>query len=133
MRTLAFIQRLHLDQSWKDPVSTILQRIVSKAPQNKPGDQFEIVQVLTGFSQWVGSDKLRRDVEWKDRRQLFTEGLKVYRVVHEAVKSGHSNVSRVKGYKLSAPQSELDPLQGCILVIGMSRLDVGGKDDVLRG
>ncbi|CRL27822.1 NAD-dependent epimerase/dehydratase [Penicillium camemberti] len=73
--------------------------IVYDPPQNKPVDQFDIVQFLTGFSQWVGSDKLRQDVGWKDRRLLFTEGLKAYRLAYEAAaKSGHSNVTRVKGY-----------------------------------
>lgn len=73
--------------------------VVYEPPEKKPGDSFDIVQVLTGFSQWVGSDKLRQDVGWKDRRLLFTEGLKAYRLAYEAAaKSGHSNVTRVKGY-----------------------------------
>lgn len=78
---------------------TLEKGVLYEPPQNKPGDQFDIVKVLTGFSQWVGSDKLRQDVGWKDRRQLFTEGLKAYRVAYEAaMKSADSNVSGVKGY-----------------------------------
>ncbi|OQE36982.1 hypothetical protein PENCOP_c011G04799 [Penicillium coprophilum] len=73
--------------------------VVYEPPLHKPGSQFDIVQILTGFSQWVGSEKLRQDVGWKDRRHLFSEGLKAYRLAYEAaVESGHSNVSRVKGY-----------------------------------
>lgn len=60
---------------------------------------FDVVGLLTGFSQWVGSEKIRREVGWKDKRQLFSVGVKAYRVAYEqAVREGHSNVSRVKGY-----------------------------------
>jgi hypothetical protein len=31
--------------------------------------------MLMAFSQWVGSEKLRRDTGWKDRRMLFSKGL----------------------------------------------------------
>lgn len=33
-------------------------------------------RVLMGFSQWVGSEKLRRDTGWKDRRMVFSEGIR---------------------------------------------------------
>jgi hypothetical protein len=36
--------------------------------------------MLMAFSQWVGSEKLRRDTEWRDRRMLFSEGLVGYRI-----------------------------------------------------
>jgi nucleoside-diphosphate-sugar epimerase len=39
---------------------------------------------LLGFSQWVGSEKLRMDTGWKDRRMLFSEGIKQYRIAYEA-------------------------------------------------
>ncbi|KAH0829524.1 NAD dependent epimerase/dehydratase [Fonsecaea pedrosoi] len=59
--------------------------------------QYDLVFVLTGFSQWVGSQKLRSDVGWKDRRMLFSENLGAYRIAYEeAVKQGHSNVRRVQ-------------------------------------
>ncbi|KAH8432953.1 NAD-dependent epimerase/dehydratase family protein [Aspergillus melleus] len=67
---------------------------------------FDVVGILTGFSQWVGSEKLRREVGWRDKRQLFSVGIKGYRVAYEqAVRDGHSNVLRVRGY-VQASQSE---------------------------
>jgi hypothetical protein len=36
--------------------------------------------VLMGFSQWVGSGKVRRDTGWRDRRMLFSEGIVGYRI-----------------------------------------------------
>ncbi|OGM45242.1 hypothetical protein ABOM_005860 [Aspergillus bombycis] len=73
--------------------------VVYAPPSKAPGEDFDIIQVLTGFSQWVGSEKLRQDVGWKDRKLLFSEGVKAYRVAYEeAVRSGHSNVQRVRGY-----------------------------------
>ena len=60
---------------------------------------FDVVGLLFGYSQWVGSEKLRRDTGWKDRRPAFSEALHVYRKAYEeAAKSGNSNVERVKGY-----------------------------------
>jgi len=40
--------------------------------------------MLMGFSQWVGSEKLRRDTGWRDRRILFSEGIRQYRGAYEA-------------------------------------------------
>ncbi|KFY72620.1 hypothetical protein V499_07243 [Pseudogymnoascus sp. VKM F-103] len=39
---------------------------------------------LIRFSQWTGSDKLRELTGWKDRRVLFSKGLKQYRLAYEA-------------------------------------------------
>lgn len=65
------------------------------APEKKGVD---IVQMLCGFSQWVGSEKLRKDVGWKDKRQLFSEGLRIYRKAYEAaVAQKHANVERIQG------------------------------------
>ena len=44
----------------------------------------DVVQMLFGFSQWVSSEKLRKDVGWKDRKMLFSEGIRVYRKAFEA-------------------------------------------------
>ena len=44
----------------------------------------DVVQMLFGFSQWVGSEKVRRDVGWRDRRMLFSEAVHVYRKAYEA-------------------------------------------------
>lgn len=39
---------------------------------------------LLGFSQYVGSEKLRKDTGWTDKRKLFSEGINQYRVAYEA-------------------------------------------------
>ena len=44
----------------------------------------DVVQMVVGFSQWVGSEKLRRDVGWRDKRQPFSEAVHVYRKAYEA-------------------------------------------------
>ncbi|KAH8589436.1 hypothetical protein B0O99DRAFT_725355 [Bisporella sp. PMI_857] len=41
-------------------------------------------RVLFGFSQWTGSEKLRKDTGWEDRRLLFSEGIHQYRLAYEA-------------------------------------------------
>jgi hypothetical protein len=73
--------------------------VVYQPPDTEVGKAFDVVQVLTGFSQWVGSDKIRRETGWKDSKSLFAEGLRAYRLAYEAAaEAGHSNVLRVKGY-----------------------------------
>ncbi|MCJ1248118.1 hypothetical protein MMC30_005333 [Trapelia coarctata] len=55
------------------------------------------VQALLGASQWVGSEKVRNDVSWKDKRLLFTEGLHTYRGAYEAaIEQEHGNVKSIK-------------------------------------
>ncbi|KUJ14889.1 NAD(P)-binding protein [Mollisia scopiformis] len=51
---------------------------------------------LLGFSQWVGSEKLRRDTGWTDKRLLFSEGVKQYRVAYEAaVERGDERLAKL--------------------------------------
>ncbi|KAK0641041.1 hypothetical protein B0T16DRAFT_461152 [Cercophora newfieldiana] len=60
----------------------------------KPGPTFSLV---VGWSQWVGSEKIRKVTGWTDRRPLLAENLHVYRLAYEAaVGAGHSNVDAVK-------------------------------------
>ena len=57
----------------------------------------DVVQMLIGFSQWVGSKKLRRDVGWRDKRQLFSEAVHTYRKAYEAaVAQNHGNVRKIQ-------------------------------------
>ncbi|CAF9912380.1 MAG: hypothetical protein ALECFALPRED_008102 [Alectoria fallacina] len=59
----------------------------------------DVVQMLIGFSQWVGSEKLRRDVGWRDKRQLFSEAVHTYRKAYEAaVTQQHGNVLKIQGF-----------------------------------
>lgn len=48
-------------------------------------------RMVMGFSQWVGSEKLRHVTGWKDKRLLFSEGLKQYKGAYE--------VAAGEGYK----------------------------------
>ena len=59
----------------------------------------DVVQMLIGFSQWVGSEKLRRDVGWRDRRQPFSEAVHTYRKAYEAaVAQRHGNVEKIESF-----------------------------------
>lgn len=42
---------------------------------------------LWQFPQWVGSEKLRNDLGWKDNKALFTEAFDLYRQAYEAAAS----------------------------------------------
>lgn len=59
----------------------------------------DVVQMLIGFSQWVGSEKLRRDIGWRDKRQLFSEAVHTYRKAYEAaVAQNHGNVLKIQSF-----------------------------------
>jgi nucleoside-diphosphate-sugar epimerase len=51
---------------------------------------------LTGFSQWTGSDKLRKLTGFCDQRQLFSKGLKQYRLAYEVAiaKGPHTRIQK---------------------------------------
>ena len=45
----------------------------------------------------VGSEKLRKDTGWKNRRQSFSKGLRIYRKAYEAaVAQNHANVQKIE-------------------------------------
>ncbi|PLB53874.1 putative NAD dependent epimerase/dehydratase [Aspergillus steynii IBT 23096] len=86
-----------------------LQGVVYEPPATEGFVGFDVIGVLTGFSQWVGSEKVRNDVGWRDKRQLFSVGIKGYRIAYEqAVREGHSNVLRVKGYVQAYQSTKTD-------------------------
>lgn len=59
----------------------------------------DVVQMLIGFSQWVGSDKLRHDVGWRDKRRPFSEAPHTYRKAYEAaVAQKHGNVQKIQAF-----------------------------------
>ena len=43
--------------------------------------------LIFGYSQWVGSDKIRRVTGWTDKRMLFSENISVYHRAYEAAVS----------------------------------------------
>lgn len=48
-------------------------------------------RMLLGFSQWTGSERLRADIGWRDKRALFSRALHQYRLAYEAaVASGYT-------------------------------------------
>lgn len=55
-----------------------------KYSPEKQNAGIDVVQMVISFSQWVGSEKLRRDVGWRDKRQPFSEAVHVYRKAYEA-------------------------------------------------
>lgn len=68
----------------------------SEAPNMKPKDQ--MMQLLFGFSQWVGSDKLRKVTGYEDKRIIFSQNIGVYRRSYEAaVHSGDEDIARIQG------------------------------------
>ena len=49
------------------------------------------------FPQWVGSEKIRKLTGWTDRRMLFSENVKAYRLAYEAEEAkGHGNITLVR-------------------------------------
>ncbi|KAK6082232.1 C6 zinc finger domain protein [Seiridium cupressi] len=62
---------------------------------------------IFGFSQWVGSDKIRSMTGWSDHRMLFSVNLGVYRRSYEAaVNANHEDLARVKA-RLEVWQAEI--------------------------
>ncbi|KAI1383932.1 NAD(P)-binding protein [Hypoxylon trugodes] len=60
-------------------------------------DRVLSADVVLGYSQWVGSEKIRKLTGWSDKRMLLSENLHVYRLAYEeAAKRGHQGVLRVK-------------------------------------
>ncbi|KEF60119.1 uncharacterized protein A1O9_04969 [Exophiala aquamarina CBS 119918] len=61
------------------------------------GKGIDFVHVLFGFSQWVGSEKIRRVTGWTDRKPLFAEMFDVYRLSYEAyLRESDSQVVKMK-------------------------------------
>ena len=72
---------------------------VKYSPEKARTTGVDVVQMLIGFSQWVGSEKLRRDVGWKDRRQPFSDGVHRYRKAYEAaVLQNDRNVEKIQSF-----------------------------------
>ena len=59
----------------------------------------DVVQMLIGFSQWIGGEKLRSHVGWRDKRQLFSEAVHTYRKAYEAaVAQNHGNIEKIQSF-----------------------------------
>lgn len=55
--------------------------VTGEKGRKAPGENRD--RMLMGFSQWVGSEKLRKQTGWTDRRFSFTEGMHQYRITFE--------------------------------------------------
>ncbi|KAH7126120.1 hypothetical protein EDB81DRAFT_810436 [Dactylonectria macrodidyma] len=65
----------------------------AEAPTSYPSG----LHSLFGFSQWVGSDKIRQTIGWTDKRLLFSQNVAVHRRAYEALKErGHGNIATVQ-------------------------------------
>ncbi|KAK0638245.1 hypothetical protein DIS24_g10035 [Lasiodiplodia hormozganensis] len=52
---------------------------------------------IFGWSQWVGSQKIREATGWSDWRPLFSENVHAYRLAYEAAREGaDENVERIR-------------------------------------
>lgn len=72
-------------------------------PQGDSLVAFDPVILLTGFSQWVGSEKLRMELGWKDRSLLFSENSGAYRIAcEEASRQSNSSEKKIGYYMLVA-------------------------------
>lgn len=58
-----------------------------KGEEGRKAPDENIDRMLMGFSQWIGSDKLRKQTGWSDRRLLFTEGIHQYRIAFEEARN----------------------------------------------
>ncbi|KAI0410143.1 NAD(P)-binding protein [Xylaria palmicola] len=55
------------------------------------------LEAVLGYSQWVDSTKIRRLTGWTDKRRLFSEDVRVYRLAYEAAaRAGDTGVARIR-------------------------------------
>lgn len=71
---------------------------VKFVPPNEEGEHFPVgLNLVLSFSQWVGSEKIRRLTGWRNVRTLFSEDLGTYRRSYEATKrNGKGNIIDVQ-------------------------------------
>jgi hypothetical protein len=51
--------------------------------EGRAGPEIDWNRALTGWSQWVGSEKLRRKIGWRDKKIFFSEGIHQYMYLKE--------------------------------------------------
>ncbi|KEY74714.1 hypothetical protein S7711_05464 [Stachybotrys chartarum IBT 7711] len=74
-----------------------------EAPATFPGG----LHMVFGWSQWVGSEKIRRLTGWDDRRALWSEDLGTYRRAYEAeMERGNDNIGVVQARMAGALQGK---------------------------
>lgn len=72
---------------------------VRYVPPVQGGENSLIFDLLINFSQWVGSERLRKDTGWKDKKPLFSEAVEQYRLAYEAaIAANDPGVARIMKY-----------------------------------
>lgn len=62
-------------------------------------------RMVMGFSQWVGSEKIRKLTGWTDKRRLFSEEIGVYRRSFELA-TGNGESTLHERYGLTSESSK---------------------------
>ncbi|KAI1627523.1 hypothetical protein EDD37DRAFT_656416 [Exophiala viscosa] len=89
----AYNMSSHRYETLGELVPAIEQSHGVKVEYVDPEENAEIaytIQILFNFPQWVGSDKLRRDTGWTDKKPLFHKGYEVYRRAYDAAANAKS-------------------------------------------
>ncbi|KAI0593656.1 NAD(P)-binding protein [Biscogniauxia sp. FL1348] len=80
--------------------SSMLGDVILAGPPQEgeaEGDTHPGAILTFGYSQWVGSDKIRQVTGWTDRRTLLSEDARAYRAAYEAaVETEDKGVARVR-------------------------------------
>lgn len=68
------------------------------APKSLPGDLgSRNLGLVFGYSQWVASDKIRAVTGWTDKRPLFHENIRAFRLAYQAARArGHDNIAKTR-------------------------------------
>ncbi|KAI0868184.1 NAD(P)-binding protein [Hypoxylon argillaceum] len=70
---------------------------IAVAPVAEVRPELRALDPVLGYSQWVGSEKIRRLTGWEDKRALFSENVGAYRLAYEAAaKAGDEGVARIR-------------------------------------
>jgi len=78
---------------------------VNKASRGTDSEVSVFLSLVTGYSQWVGSEKLRKVTGYSDKRLLFTEGIKAYRGSYEVLmRDGNEGGENVRSLLLKVKE-----------------------------
>ncbi|KAI0452795.1 NAD(P)-binding protein [Xylaria acuta] len=59
--------------------------------------ELRALEAVLGYTQWVDSTKIRKLTGWTDRRRLFSENTRAYRLAYEAAaRAGDAGVARIR-------------------------------------
>ncbi|KAI0543324.1 NAD(P)-binding protein [Xylaria curta] len=69
---------------------------IATVPLKEVADpELRALEAVLGYTQWVDSTKIRKLTGWNDKRKLFSENIRTYRLAYEAAaRAGDAGVSR---------------------------------------